>query len=113
MKNCYTWAREQIAYHGGELVIAWSSRWFLHFHIIYVKPDGTMWGYEPDDKSYFSMWRFITGGGWTFSGHTTEYETCIPFMDGLKAAIMMELMAAQSSLKTFWANLWVRLSWPL
>jgi len=113
MKNCYTWAREQVAYHGGELVVTWSSRWFFHFHIIYVKPDGTKWSYVPDDKRYFSMWRFIVDGGWTFNGHTTEHKTCIPFMDGLKAAMRTELIRVVGVLRALPANLWVRLSWPL
>jgi len=113
MKNCYTWAREQVAYHGGELIVVWSDNWFLHFHVVYVKPDGTKWGYEPDDRSYITLWRFILDEEWTFKGHTVEYKTCVRFMDGLKAAIMMELMAAQSSLRALAANLWVRLSWPL
>jgi hypothetical protein len=54
---------------------------------MYVRQDGTMWGYEPDDKSYFSIWRFIVDGGWSFKGHTTEYDKYIKFLDGLKAKI--------------------------
>ena len=113
MNNCYTWAKEQVDYHGGKLVVVWSDRWFGHFHIIYVSLDGTMWGYEPDDKSYFSIWRFIINGRWAFNGHTTEYKTCVRFIDGLKAAIMMELRSIMGSLKALGVNLWVRLSWPL
>lgn len=105
MKNCYTWAKDQIASHGGRWVLAWSDRWFLHFHMVYVREDGTMWGYEPDDRRYFPMWRFIVDARWTFEGHTTEYEVCVRFIDGLEAAIMMELLAMKTALRTLAAKI--------
>lgn len=89
VKNCYTWAKEQITSHGGRLALAWSENWFGHFHIIYVKQDGSLWGYDPDDKSYVSLFRFIIDREWTFSGHTMEYETYTSFMDGLRASLLV------------------------
>jgi len=113
MKNCYIWAKEQIASHGGELVVAWSSRWFGHFHIIHVANEGSLTGYGPNDKSYVTLWRFLWDGEWVFEGHTEEYKDYIPFMDGLKAAMRMELMRVGGAVRALAANLWVRLSWPL
>ena len=88
MKNCYTWARDQIASHGGEWFLAWSDNWFGHFHVVYVDKGGTMWGYDPDVKRYISLWSFIMDGGLTFKGHTTEYTEYVKFIDGLKAKII-------------------------
>lgn len=105
MKNCYTWANEQIASHGGERISTWSDNWFVHWHVVWVKPDGTMWSYVPDDKSYLSMWRFIVDGGWTFKGHTTEHVTCVRFSDGLKAAIITELKLISVSLRALAAKI--------
>ena len=105
MKNCYTWAKDQIAYHGGGWVSSWSDNWFGRWHCTYVKPDGTMWSYVPDDKRYISMWRFIVDGGWTFKGHTTEHKTCVRFIDGLKAAMRTALRAGLSSLRNFGAKI--------
>lgn len=96
VKNCYTWAKEQITSHGGRWTLAWSENWFGHFHVIYVEKDGSLWGYGPDDESYISLFRFIIDREWTFSGHTTEYETYTSFMDGLREKIWRGIQSLAS-----------------
>ena len=88
MKNCYTWAREQVAYHGGKWILTWSDHWFGHFHVVYVDKGGSLWGYDPDDKGYVSMWRFLCDGEWVFQGHAEQYDDRVLFLDGLKAKIL-------------------------
>ena len=84
MNNCYTWAKKQIDSNGGNWVLAWSVKWFGHFHVLYVDKDGTMWGYDPDDTSYISLKRFFATKEWTFEGHAKVHKTYVPFMTGLK-----------------------------